>query len=132
VKFINTHEPKSKSIDLVGLSGAGHWAAAARAICGGAIDHAAIDSGGFRFGRVLDIRDPNFLPGGAKYGDLPGILALAAPAPMLLFGENDEALAPVRAQYKAANAEKKLSAQTATGDAIRETTIKWLLAEAAK
>lgn len=132
VKFVKTHEPKSKSTDLVGLNGAGRWAAAARALCGGAIDHAAIDTSGFRFGRVSDIHDLDFLPGGAKYGDLPGMLALAAPAPTLLFGETDEALTPVRAQYKAARAEKELTAQTASADAMRATTIKWLLQQTAK
>jgi hypothetical protein len=117
---------------LVGLNGAGHWAAAARALCGGAIDDAAIDTGGFRFGQVLDLHDPNFLPGGAKYGDLPGMLALAAPAPTLLFGEKDEALAPIRAQYRGANAEKELTAQTASADMMPATTVKWLLRETAK
>src|SRR5690606_28229484 len=39
-----------KEVSLVGLEGAGHWAAAARAIAGNAIDKAAIATGGFRFG----------------------------------------------------------------------------------
>ena len=44
----------------------------------GAIDRAAIHVGDFRFGKVLDLRSPDFLPGGAKYGDVPGLLALGA------------------------------------------------------
>ena len=35
------------------------------------------------------IHDPDFLPGGAKYDDLPGMLAVAAPAPLFLAGEGD-------------------------------------------
>ena len=31
--------------------------------------------------------DPRFLPGGAKYLDLPGLLALAVPEPLWLAGE---------------------------------------------
>jgi hypothetical protein len=44
-----------------------------------AIDRAAVDTQGFRFGQVLDYRDPMFLPAGAKYLDLPGLMALNAP-----------------------------------------------------
>ena len=32
-------------------------------------------------------RDPQFLPGGAKYLDVPGLLALGAPQPLWLAGE---------------------------------------------
>jgi hypothetical protein len=55
-----------------------------------AIDRAAIDTAGFRFGNLLDFRDPLFLPGGAKYLDLPGFLALSAPLPLWLAGEGSE------------------------------------------
>jgi hypothetical protein len=41
---------------------------------------AAIDTSGFRFAQLTDVYDAGFLPGAAKYGDLPGLLALAAPA----------------------------------------------------
>ncbi len=60
---------------------------AARAVAGEAIDRAAVDTGGFRFGKILDYRDPMFLPGGAKYLDLPGMIALSAPHPLWLAGE---------------------------------------------
>ena len=74
VKFIKTHERPSKRIQLACLDEAAPVAAAAAAMCGSTIDTVAIDIGGFRFGKVLDIHDPNFLPGGAKYADLPGAL----------------------------------------------------------
>ncbi|HYV38147.1 MAG TPA: hypothetical protein VE988_20850, partial [Gemmataceae bacterium] len=67
--------------------GAGPWVAAARAQAQGAIDRAVIDTGGFRFGKLLEIHDVNFLPGGAKYGDLPGLLALGQPEKLLVGGE---------------------------------------------
>ena len=38
---------------------------------------------GFRFAQLKDVHDAKFLPGGAKYGDLPGLidgLPLAASA----------------------------------------------------
>jgi hypothetical protein len=74
VKFIQTHERPSKRIQLACLDDAAPVTATAAAMCGSAIDAVAIDTRGFRFGKVLDIHDPNFLPGGAKYGDLPGVL----------------------------------------------------------
>ena len=55
--------------------------AAARAVAGDAIDLAAVDTGGFRFAKLLDFRDPQFLPGGAKYLDLPGCLRSAPRIP---------------------------------------------------
>ena len=36
----------------------------------------AVHLGGFRFGKVLDLHSPDFLPGGAKYGDVDGLIAL--------------------------------------------------------
>jgi hypothetical protein len=74
VKFIKTHERPSKRIQLACFDEAAPVAAAAAAMCGSAIDAVAIDISEFRFGKVLDIHDPNFLPGGAKYADLPGVL----------------------------------------------------------
>jgi hypothetical protein len=46
-----------------------------------------IDTGGFRFQNVTDIRDPRFLPLLAKYSDLPGLLALNAPRKTFVMGE---------------------------------------------
>jgi hypothetical protein len=46
-----------------------------------------VDTGGFRFQNVTDIRDPRFLPVTAKYGDLPGFLALNAPRKIFVMGE---------------------------------------------
>ena len=87
VRFIKINERPSKQLAVVGLEGTGPLVAAARALSGDAIQRAVIDTEGFRFGQVLNIHDPNFLPGGAKYGDVPGFLTLAVSAPTLLFGE---------------------------------------------
>ncbi len=63
---------------------------AARALAGKAIDRAAADTAGFRFGKVLDYRSPMFLPGGSKYLDLPGMIALNESLPLWLKGEGTE------------------------------------------
>ncbi len=49
----------------------------------------SIDTNGFRFGKVLDYRDPMFLPAGAKYLDIPGLVALNAPHALWIAGESN-------------------------------------------
>src|SRR5260221_14638923 len=112
---------------LIGLDGAGPWAAAARAQCGQAIDQAVIDTGGFRFGKVLDLHDPNFLPGGAKYGDLPALLALGAPGKTWVAHETTEDLALVQSQYQAANAARNFTQFIGKPQQIRTAALEWLL-----
>jgi dienelactone hydrolase len=87
IRFVRDHEKKSSRIDLVGVDGAGPVAAAARAQARGVVGRAAIDLGGFRFGKLVDLRHPDFTPGAAKYGDVGGLLALAAPEATLVLGE---------------------------------------------
>ncbi len=36
---------------------------------------AQLDASGFRFAKAASIRDPSFLPGAARYWDLPGLVA---------------------------------------------------------
>lgn len=93
--------PRPTSVALAGWGDAGAVALAARALAGDAVSRAAADTRGFRFGALLDARDPRFLPGGAKYFDLPGFIALNAPHAVWLAGE--QALPePVAAAYGAA------------------------------
>ncbi len=81
-------QPHPVSVSFAGFGKMGPIVAAARALAGNAIDRAAVNTGGFRFAQLLDYRDPQFLPGGAKYLDVPGLLALGAPHPLWLAGEN--------------------------------------------
>ena len=90
IVFCANFERKPEKIDIVGLSPqAGPIVAAARSQAGGLVRRAAIDTHGFRFGKLLDYRDVMFLPGGAKYGDLPGMLALSAGEDVWLAGEGE-------------------------------------------
>ncbi len=79
--------PNPTSISLVALDQTGPIGVAGRALVGTNIDRVALDTHGFRFGSVADYRDSMFLPGGAKYLDLPGMLVLGAPKPLWLAGE---------------------------------------------
>jgi dienelactone hydrolase len=129
VSFLKNHPPSSR-LSVVGLAGAGPWVAAARAQCGNAIDQAVIDTAGFRFGNVLDLRDPNFVPGGAKYGDLPALLALGAPGRTWVAGETDQTLALAQSQYQAAKSEKNITRITAEGQGVCAAAVESLLGEA--
>ena len=92
IAFAQNHESTPERVDLVGLgAGPAAWAAAARAQARDAVGKAAIATRGFRFGGVKDVHDPNFLPAGARYFDLPGMLAVAAPAALWLAGEGEAA-----------------------------------------
>ena len=114
-------------IDLVGLAGAGHWAAAALAQSKGKVHAAAIDSTRFRFSNVEDLFHPDFLPGGAKYGDLPGMIALTAPTPMWIAGEDSDSSRLAVQVYEAAGAGDRLHFSAATGDDIGQESVRWLL-----
>jgi dienelactone hydrolase len=85
-------QPPIKKVSLAGFGQMGAIAAAARAVTGGAIAKAAVDTGGFRFGQLLDYRHPMFLPGGAKYLDVPGLLCVASTQPLWVAGEKDHTL----------------------------------------
>lgn len=122
----NVDEPAEK-VYLVGLDGAGHWVAAACAQAGDAVDGAVIDTGGFRFAKLTAIDDPDFLPGGAKYGDLPGIIALAAPKKLWLAGEGAEAPAIVAAAYQAAGKAENLTVFAGKEKDREAAAIEWLL-----
>jgi hypothetical protein len=115
------------SVAVAGFGYTGPIVAAARALAGGAIDRAAVDTGGFRFGQILDYRDPMFLPGGAKYLDVPGLLALGAPHALWLAGEGAEP-ALVAQVYRAAGAADKLVVFPGAAAQAEASAIAWLIA----
>lgn len=125
IAFCRNHELEPKRVDLVGLKGAGHWAAAARAQARDAVDSAAIDTVGFRFSKLTDWRDPDFLPAAAKYFDLPGMIALSAPSPLWLSEPAKTAPYPVAEVYAAADAESNLTYYR--GDDQTGVAVQWLL-----
>ena len=118
--------PKASTVEIIGFGHTGPIVAAARAIAGGAIDRAAIDTGGFRFSKLLDYRDPQFLPGGAKYLDLPGMLALGAPHALWLAGEAAEAPLVLDA-YQSAGKMKELTVFTGEASKKEAAAVEWLL-----
>ncbi len=125
VQFARTQGPRRERVDLVGLNGAGPWVAVAKTQAGPGIECAAVDTGGFRFGNVSDIYDVNFLPGAAKYGDLPGILALGAPGQLWLAGEQVEPTGLIKRIYQVAGDPKNVT--TSTSPEKEAEVANWLL-----
>jgi dienelactone hydrolase len=115
--------PASQKIGLVGLGGAGHWVAAARAQAGAAVDVAVVDTAGFRFAKIAALDDPDLLPGGAKYLDLPGILALSAPHRLIVLGEKGQTPPVVSAAYQAAG---QPDAVSSVGEGAPIDLVKWI------
>lgn len=127
VQLVRSADRQPERLSLVGVDGAGPWVAAARALAGDAVDQAVIDTQGFRFGKVLDLWDPNFLPGGAKYFDLPGLMALGAPGRVFLAGETAQGLELVRKAYNLAGAPDRLTVYQGEPGQMRRAAVKWLL-----
>jgi hypothetical protein len=118
---------KPQKLYLAGTDGAGHWVAGAMAQARDAVDRAAVDTGRFRFADVQSIDAADFLPGGAKYLDLPGMLALAAPSELWLAGEGPEAPAVVAAAYRAAGTLDRLTVFGGEQSEKTNAAVEWLL-----
>lgn len=97
-------------VHVISDEGSAPYVAAAGAISGDLLHSIAIDTGGFRFSGLRSWRDPRFLPGTVKYGDLPALLALYAPRPMLVGGEGPSLPTLTTSGYRSAGALGKLSA----------------------
>jgi hypothetical protein len=128
IALAKDHEGQPAQVDLVGLAGAGPWVAAARAQAGDAVRRTVVDTAGFRFAGVREIHHVDFLPGGAKYHDLPGMLALAAPHALWLAGEDDAGRKTVQTVYQATGAEQALTVYHGEDKDTLEAALQWLRA----
>ena len=125
IAFARDMAPDRVRIDLVGCDGAGHWIAAARMQAGTIIERTAIDTDGFRFASVSAFDDPDFVPGAAKYLDLPGLIALSAPGKLWLAGEgNDPSV--IRQTYQAAGSSDHLTIAADSPPSHEMAIVTWL------
>ena len=118
----NDEPPK---VDIIGLQQAGPLVAAAVGQSGGRIDRAAIHTGGFRFEKLNDVYTSRFLPGAAKYGDLPALLALAAPTKLWLAGEQAVDVPIISTAWRANGKHDGLTIYS--GINIEHDAVRWLL-----
>jgi len=127
VAFAKNHEQAPEAVHLVGLNGAGKWVAMARALAGDAVTRTVVDTAGFRFADMTKLNDVDFLPGGAKYGDLPGLLALIAPHPLWLTGEGSSVPEIVGAAYQASGSGANVTRYDGEANAAEQAAIEWLM-----
>ena len=92
-------KPSARRLLVAGLEGAGVIAAAATALATDEVDQLVCDTGGFRFARLDNAWDVNFLPGAVKYGDVPAMLALCAPVKTTIIGETRGSAAGVASAF---------------------------------
>jgi len=126
VSYVTTGERKSQRLDVVGLDDTGALAAAARALADASVTRAVVRTGGFKFQNVRDLHDPNFLPGGAKYGDVAGMLALSAPSELALI-DTIESKEIAATAYRKANAADRLTFLAGPDSELRDAVARWLL-----
>jgi hypothetical protein len=127
VAFAKEHQDKPTSVELIAMDATAPAAAAALAMSGGTVQRAAINTGGFRFIKLTDYLDANFLPGGAKYGDLPGLLSLATPTKLWIAGETAESAALARRVYAASGSAESIAFASGKPDEITQSAIEWLI-----
>ncbi len=125
IAFARQRMPEQQ-VDLAGLSGSGPWAAAALSVVGDAVDKAVVDTWGFRFATVDDLHSPEFLPGGAKYFDLPGMLALAR-SRIWLAGESENTVSVLIQTWQATDRSDHLTIYDGPEDEIPAQAVRWLL-----
>lgn len=130
IAFLRTakigNHPKPTSVSCFGLDETGLILAAARCVSGEAVDHVALDTHGSRFGKLLDYRDPQFLPGGAKYLDVAGMLVLNAPHSMWLAGEGKQP-EYIADAYRMHDHQDRLTTFDQPDTDIHAAAIDWLL-----
>ncbi len=102
-------ETPLSAMHIVAQGGTSLYAAAAAIQSGVDLQKLVLATGGYRFRTITDIRDPLLLPGALRYGDVPGLLALRAPQPTYLVGEDADQLALATAAFQAVDSRQKLS-----------------------
>jgi hypothetical protein len=102
MKAIAWHRKGSSArrIHVIGIEGAAAIAAAAVALSSQAVSSLGVDLDGFRFESITSIRDVNLIPGGVRYGDVAGLLALCSPASLAV--ARDQLASVTQAAYSSA------------------------------
>lgn len=117
----------SHEVHLFAGEGGGPWALAARAIAGEHVQSAVVDTQRFRFEDLDSWRDPGFLPGAVKYHDVPGLVALSAPLPLVIVGENRDDMSLAELTFNALNATGQLALLGDQKEATLSRMVTWLL-----
>ncbi len=125
LRWAQSLSKKPRHIAIVGIDPvSAPIAAAAAALSGDAVTALVVDTGRFRFQKTPDIRDATFFPGAGRFGDVPGLLALAAPRKLFLMGEGEIPPDLVGAAYETAGVHDTLRTSPVRD---LDAAIKWLV-----
>jgi hypothetical protein len=130
VTFISNHDYTPKSVSVIALDQTGPLAVAARAQARDAIDQLAADTHQFRFNKVTDLQSPTFLPGGARYHDLVGMLAVASPEATWLASESSQSIHVAQSAYQALKAKDKLVLSPEPANQRSQAAVRWIIQQA--
>ena len=108
IRQLKAFYPKAK-LCLVADSAAAPAAIAAGTLAGEAVDQLIVRTDGVRLGDVKHYSDVNFVPGAVKYFDLPGLMALRAPAKTAVLGDSKKSLKIAVDAYGSLGAEEALT-----------------------
>ncbi len=120
------HQQMPTKIHLVGVNGAGVIVATAAGLATDSVSSVAVDTQGYRFESITEIRDVNLLPGAVKYGDVPAILALCEPVKLATAGETEGSVSITNSAYAAGSGSVSFLAKSANASAL----VDWVLKQA--
>lgn len=123
LSFAKHHESNPQSICLAGFGFSGVRAAAACAHSPNLVNQLAVDTGGFRFAEITEIRDLRLWPGAVKYGDVAGLLSLCQPASIWIAGTVPKL---VQATYKSAGLLNKVEMFDETANR-EDSAVNWFI-----
>jgi hypothetical protein len=126
VAFIQHNDQQPEGIAIVALDDTAPIAAVSASQIDAPNLRLAIDTQGFRFIKLVDYLDANLLPGGAKYGDVPGFLSLATDARMWLAGESAETAPLVKSAFAVAGKPDGVTFYGKEPDA-KTAAVQWLI-----
>jgi len=104
-----------KQVHLVGTGEGGLWVALARSLLSADFDGATnVNLAGFQFSNLSGLQDPNLLPGALKYGDVPGLLSLAATGHVTVFGAAGDGWSAAQQRYQKAGGQLTVHSESSS------------------
>lgn len=101
-------DSRTRNVHLVAIEDAAPFGCLASSILGDSIGKRIIDTQGFRFVDIRSYANVDFVPGAVKYGDVDTMLALSAPQPLFIAGEDGQPSQLQKAAYSVTNSSDRL------------------------
>lgn len=128
IAFVKNHKKwEVKSIDLVGLEGAGQWVAAASAVVASVVDKSVVITDSFRFAKLDSSFDQNFLPGVVKYGDIAAFLTLNTTQKLWLMDNDKDLQTQLQTTFATAGAAHALELYQGNEEDAQKSWLQFLL-----